>query len=142
MVEFTGWFFVLLLNFLILMYVLNILLYKPILNILHEREQVKLDTLNEAKALTVKKDAAIESLKKDLSFAHDLAKKEFSKLKEEGLIKQKEIIGKAQEEANKRFSAAAKEIASEVGKVKSTLMTEINTYAEVIIDKLVYEHRK
>lgn len=141
MVEFTGWFFVLLANFLVLLYVLNVLLYKPVINMLQERERVKSDSLTEAKALLAKKDAAVESLKKDLAIAHEQAKKEFNKFKEEGLSIRKEIVDKAQEESIKRFSGAVKEIVAEVEKVKSSLKAEIDSYADVIIERLVHERK-
>ncbi|KJU82928.1 ATPase, F0 complex, subunit B/B', bacterial and chloroplast [Candidatus Magnetobacterium bavaricum] len=141
MVEFSGWFFVLLANFLVLLVVLDELLYKPVINMLIERDRVKLNSLREAMDLLAKKDAAFESLKRDLADAHEQAKKEYMKLKEEGVLKRKEIVEKAQEEAIKKFSGAVKEIASEVDKVRSSLKTEIDSYADAIIERLVYERK-
>ncbi|KJU83505.1 ATPase, F0 complex, subunit B/B', bacterial and chloroplast [Candidatus Magnetobacterium bavaricum] len=141
MVEFTGWFFVLLGNFLVLLFVLDELLYKPVINMLIERDRVKLNSLREARDLLAKKDAAFESFKKDLAAAHEQARKEYMRLKEEGISKRKEIVGKAQEEAIKKFSEAIKEIASEIEKVRSSLKTEISLYADIIIERLVYERK-
>ena len=56
MLEFNQWFFVLLANFLVLLFVLNHILFQPLAKIMRERESATIGALDEAKSMTRKKD--------------------------------------------------------------------------------------
>ena len=55
MLGLNKWFFVLLLNFLALLYVLNIILFKPLLKLFSHRENSIKDSLNAARDMDKKK---------------------------------------------------------------------------------------
>ena len=137
MLEFNKWFFVLLANFLILLYLLNIILFKPLLAMFKERENATEGSLKAADELRQKKDEATLKLKKELSNARDEAKELYNSIKNEGLEQQKELMGKAQEEALIMLDEARKKLKEEASKVRVTLKEEVDRYSEEIANKLV-----
>lgn len=137
MLEFNQWFFVLLANFLILFFILSAILFKPLARIFEERQKATTGALNEAKMLNEKKDEAISKMNAELLAAKNNAKKIFDALREEGLLKQKEIIAKTEAEASEMIEKAKKELQEEVQKVRAALRADIEKFSEEIVNKLV-----
>ncbi|MBF0564285.1 MAG: hypothetical protein HQK89_03490 [Nitrospirae bacterium] len=140
MIELNGWFFVLVANFLILMYLLNLLLFKPLITMFKERERIRASVLEEARSLEMKADKAMTALKTEMAIAHDKANAEFMKLRQEGLIIQKELITKSHDESVKLLSVALKEISVKGQEARLSLKEDIQRYADEIVNKLLYEH--
>lgn len=137
MLEFNQWFFVLLANFLVLFFILSAILFKPLAKIFKQREEATVGALNEAKMLNEKKDEAIAKMDAELLNAKNNAKQIFNALREEGLLKQKEILSKAEAEAVDMLEKAKKELQEEVQKARVALRVDIDKFSEEIVNKLV-----
>ncbi|MEC4685906.1 MAG: ATP synthase F0 subunit B [Nitrospirota bacterium] len=137
MLELNKWFFVQLANFLILLFLLNILLFRPLLNLFKERKENIDGAIEEAKRLNEKKDEELARFNKELSDAREKAKDFYNSLRQEGLLKQKEMIAQAQAEALKEIDAAQAEIRRETEKVRRLLGDDVRRFSEEIVEKLI-----
>lgn len=137
MLEFNQWFFVLLANFLVLLFVLNTILFKPLVKIFKEREIATTGALDEARALSDKKDEAIAKMNAELLSAKSKAKEIFDSLREEGVTRQKEILSKAEAEAVEMIEKARNELQAEAEKARTALKADIEKFSEEIVNKLV-----
>ncbi len=137
MLEFNHWFFVLLANFLVLLFVLNLILFQPLLKIMKEREGATSGALDEAKAMTGKKDEAVARMNAELLAARNMAKAAFDALREQGQAAQKETLSKAEAEALAMIEKARKELRSEAEKARTALKADIEKFSEEIVRKLV-----
>ena len=137
MLEFNQWFFVLLANFLILLFVLNIILFQPIAKIIKERQLATTGALEEAKALTGKKEDAIAAMNAELLTAKTMAKAAFDRLKEQGQAVQKDMLSAAEAQAVELIGQARKELQAEAEKARAALKSDIEKFSEEIARKLV-----
>jgi F-type H+-transporting ATPase subunit b len=137
MLEFNQWFFVLLANFLILLFVLNAILFKPLVRIFKEREAATAGAIDEAKSLSTRKDDAIAKMNAELMSAKIEAKETFDTLREEGVAKQKEMLSKAEAEAVEMIEKARKELQAAAEKARRALKADIEKFSEEIVSKLV-----
>jgi len=135
--EFNQWFFVLLANFLILLFVLNIILFQPIAKIIKERQLATTGALEEAKALTGKKEDAIAAMNAELLTAKTMAKAAFDRLKEQGQAVQKDMLSAAEAQAVELIGQARKELQAEAEKARAALKSDIEKFSEEIARKLV-----
>jgi F-type H+-transporting ATPase subunit b len=130
-------FLILVANFLILLGALNYLLFKPLAQIFKEREAATKGALEEAKALTVKKESSVAAMNAELAETRTKAKSSQNALREEGLAKQKETMSKAEGEALQMIEKARKELQVEAEKARAALKADVETFSEEIIRKLV-----
>ncbi|HTZ17077.1 MAG TPA: ATP synthase F0 subunit B [Dissulfurispiraceae bacterium] len=130
-------FLILVANFLILLGALNYLLFKPLAQIFKEREAATKGALEEAKALTVRKDNSVAAMNAELTEARTKAKTSQNKLRDEGLATQKETMSKAEAEAVQMIEKARKELQAEAEKARAALKADVETFSEEIIRKLV-----
>ena len=137
MLEFNQWFFVLLANFLVLLFVLNLILFQPLAKIMKEREVATTGALDEAKSLTNKKDEAVARMNAELLAARNMAKAAFDTLREQGQARQKETLSKAEAQALSMIEQARKELRSEAEKARAALKADIEKFSEEIVRKLV-----
>lgn len=137
MIELNKWFFVLLVNFLVLLYVLNKILFKPMLKIFSEREDAIKGSLSAANAMTQKKEEAFARLKSELTAAREKAKTTFETIRAEGLNIQKEIFAKAEAEASGILNKARAEIKTEAAKSRLALRADIDKLSDDIVRKLL-----
>lgn len=137
MLEFNKWFFVLALNFIILIFILNAILFKPILKVFKEREDTVKGALDAAKELAAKREEAIAQLNRELAESRTKAKETFEALKAEGINKQKEIVASAEAEATKMLEKARAEIRAEAEKARKALRAEVDKFSDEIVRKLV-----
>lgn len=137
MLEFNQWFFVLVVNFIILLLILNVIFFKPIAKIFKEREMVINSALDEAKAMSAKKEDAITEINTAILLAKNKAKRTFDTLIEEGIIRQKEILTKAEAEAIQIIEKAKIELQAETDRAKAALKTDIEGISSEIMNKLV-----
>ncbi|MBF0554257.1 MAG: ATP synthase F0 subunit B [Nitrospirae bacterium] len=143
MVEFSGvWFVVLVANFLVLLVLLNSILFKPLLGMIKQRQQIRNDSLHEAKSLTEKKEKALQQLKSEMAAAQIKAKEIYTKIRQEGLDTQHGLVAKSHEEAMKRLNGALAEISKEVEKTTAALKGDIEGYADEIVRKLTHGYVK
>ncbi|MBI3592447.1 MAG: ATP synthase F0 subunit B [Nitrospirae bacterium] len=137
MLEFNQWFFVLLANFLILLFILNIILFKPIAKMLKEREGATTGALEKARAMTAKKEDAVAKMNAELTAARNKAKEAFESLREAGQTAQKETMSKAEAQAVEMIEKARKELQAEAEKARAELKADIEKFSEEIVRKLV-----
>jgi F-type H+-transporting ATPase subunit b len=137
MLEFNQWFFVLLANFLILLFALNKILFKPIAKVFKERDAAINGALDEAKSMTAKKDNAVAQMNSELLAAKNKAKETFDSLREEGLSRQKDALSRAEAEAVAMIEKARRELQAETEKARAALKSDIEKFSNEIADRLV-----
>ncbi len=137
MLEFNQWFFVLLANFLVLLFVLNQILFKPLAGISKERESATEGALDEAKAMTAIKDEAVARMNAELLAARNKARDVFSGLREGGQEVQKEAMSKAEAQAVEMIEKARKELQAEAEKARAALKADVERFSDEIVRKLV-----
>jgi len=137
MLEFNNWFFVLMVQFFVLMFILNAILFKPMMELFRQREQKVKSALEEAQLMNEKKEKAIAQMNADLAQAKAQAKQIIDTLREEGLAYQREVVSNAEKEAVQLIEKARAEIKAETEKVRTMLRQEIVRLSEEIVNKLV-----
>lgn len=137
MLEFNNWFFVLMVQFFILMFILNAILFKPMVELFRQREQTVKGALEEAQLMNEKKEKAIAQMNADLAAARAEAKRIINELREEGLTYQREVVSSAEKEAVQMIEKARAEIKAEIERVRILLKQEVDRLSEEIVNKLV-----
>lgn len=137
MLEFNKWFFVLLANFLFLIFILNIILFKPLTRLFEERKEGIDGSLKKAKELTARKEDLMNQLNRELLDANRKAKEIIDRYTQEGKDKQAEILREAEKEAQEVLMKARQEIASATEEARKALREEIEKISEEIVNKLV-----
>lgn len=137
MLDINMWFFVLVLNFLALLFILNIILFKPLLKIFKEREDIVKGSLDAAKDMANRGEESIARLNKELAETRNKAKDVFEALKAEGLQNQKEVLSKAEAEAFQVLEKAKAALKAEAEKARTTLRADVDKFSDEIVRKLV-----
>lgn len=137
MLEFNKWFFVLLVNFIVLLFILNAILFKPLLQIFKEREDSVKGDLDAAKDMKEKSEEGIARLNRELAESRSKAKEIFESLKAEGLGKQREVLSATEAEAVAMLEKARTEIKSDADKARQSLRADVDKFSDEIVRKLV-----
>lgn len=137
MLELNNWFFVLLLNFLVLLYLLNIILFKPLLRLFTEREGTINNSLNAARDLEKKKDEALLQMNRELKDAHKKAREIFETIRVQGIERQRELLEAASSEASGLIHNARTDLKKEAGRVRQQLRADAEKFSDEIVRKLI-----
>ena len=137
MLEFNKWFFVLFINFIVLLFILNAILFKPLLQIFKEREDSVKGDLDAAKDMKEKSEEGIARLNRELAESRSKAKEVFETLKAEGLSKQREVLSATEAEALATLDKARAEIKSDAEKARQSLRSDVDKFSDEIVRKLV-----
>ncbi|MEK6673622.1 MAG: ATP synthase F0 subunit B [Nitrospirota bacterium] len=137
MLELNKWFFVLLLNFLVLLYLLNVILFKPLLRLFTEREGAINNSLNAARDLEKKKDEAVLQMNRELQNARSQAMELFENMRIEGLNRQRELLDTANSEASGLIDNARTDLKKETGRVRQQLRADAEKFSDEIVRKLI-----
>jgi F-type H+-transporting ATPase subunit b len=137
MLEFNKWFFVLVLNFLVLLYVLNIILFKPMLRLFTERENAIKGSLEAAKEMNQRKEDAVAAMKRELKEAVIRSNEIFETMRKQGLERQKEILEGANKHAHDLIEKARGELRAEAGNARQKLRADVEKFSDEIVKKLV-----
>jgi F-type H+-transporting ATPase subunit b len=137
MLDINIWFFVLALNFLVLLFILNTILFKPLLKIFKEREDTVKGSLDAAKDMSNRREETIARMNKELAETRNKAKDVFEALKAEGLQNQKEVLSKAEAEASQVLEKAKADLKAEAEKARTTLRADVDKFSDEIVRKLV-----
>ncbi len=137
MLQFSRWFFVLMLNFFFLVWILNLILFRPFVKIFKERRERVNGDLEAAKQMGAKRDEELARMKKEFELARAKGKELFEGLRTEGLEKQKQALAAAHEEALKRTEKIKGDLAAETEKARQTLRAEVEKFSDSIVEKLV-----
>ncbi len=137
MLELNNWFFVLLLNFLVLLYLLNIILFKPLLRLFTEREDTINNSLNAARDLEKKKDEALLQMNRELKDAHNKAREIYETMRVQGIERQRELLEAASSEASGLIYNARTDLKKEAGRVRQQLHADAEKFSDEIVRKLI-----
>jgi F-type H+-transporting ATPase subunit b len=137
MLDFSNWFFVLLVNFLVLLWVMNRILFRPILKVFDEREQAVDGALEEARKMQEQKDELLEEIRQAYAEARSEAKTQFEAVRQEGLAAQREAMEAAGQEAARIMEEARTKIKGEAEKARASLRGDVEKFSEEIVRKLV-----
>jgi len=137
MIELNKWFFVQLLNFLILTILLNFIFFKPLLRLFKQREDHIKNSLNDAKIIDRRKEELLQQIETRVSEARNQAKTIFEELHREGIEIQKQILDSAKKEAEEMSNKARKELEDTVKKTRENLRREVGTFSKKIVEKMV-----
>jgi F-type H+-transporting ATPase subunit b len=137
MLDFTGWYFVLILNFLALVFILNIILFKPFLKLFKERDNSIGGALNAAKDMDKKREENLSMMQHELREARNKSKEIFESMRREGLNKQKEMLEEANHKARGLIERAREELRSEVERARQKLRADVDKFSDEIVNKLV-----
>jgi len=137
MLEFNKWFFVLFVNFIILLFILNAILFKPMLRIFKEREDSVKGDLDAARDMKEKSEEGIARLNRELAESRSKAKEIFEALKAEGIGKQREVLSAAESEAVATLEKARAEIKADAEKARQSLRADVDKFSDEIVRKLV-----
>jgi F-type H+-transporting ATPase subunit b len=124
-------------NFLVLYFALNWLLFKPLAKLFRERESATRGAMDEAKALTRKKDDAVSAMNAGIAEARSNAKTAREKLREEGVSIQKDSVAGAESEAVAMIEEARTELRAEIVRVRAAMQSDVEQLSEDIVRKLV-----
>ncbi len=137
MLELNKWFFVLLLNFLVLLYVLNIILFKPLVKLFTEREDSIKGSLDAAKEMNQRKEDAMAAMSRELKEAVSKSNAIFETSRKEGLQRQREILEDANKQAHEQIQGAKAELKTEAEKARQKLRADVERFSDEIVKKLV-----
>jgi F-type H+-transporting ATPase subunit b len=130
-------FFVMLINFFVLLFLLNSLLLQPLLKIFKERDDTVKGDLDVARDMGAKREESIARLNRELSDARSKAKETFEALRTEGVQKQKEVLSAAEAEAVSILEKAKAEIKADAEKARQALRSDVDKFSDEIVRKLV-----
>ncbi len=137
MLELNKWFFVLLINFLGLLYILNKILFRPLLRLFKERQDTVKGSLDAAKDMGAKREEGITRLNRELSEARGKAKETFEALKAEALNKNKEVLGAAETELSAMLDNARADVKAKAEKARQALRADVDKFSDEIVRKLL-----
>jgi F-type H+-transporting ATPase subunit b len=137
MLELNKWFFVQMINFLLLLFILNIILFRPILRIFKDRQNSTTGFLEDAKAMHSEKDDLMTQIDAKLSEARSGAKSIFDELSDEGKAAQKQVVGSAQNQSVEINKKAREDIQAATERARAALKGDIESFSKKIVEKLV-----
>ncbi|HAM49579.1 MAG TPA: hypothetical protein DCP92_02355 [Nitrospiraceae bacterium] len=137
MLELNVWFFVLLINFLVLIFILNGILFQPMLRLFQKRDDSIKGSLKMAKEMDVRKEEALLLMSRELQQARNRAKELFESMRKEGMSRQKEMLSAANEQAHDLIEKAKDELKTEAETARKTLRDDVEKFSDEIVKKLV-----
>ena len=137
MLELNKWFFVLLLNFLVLLYVLNIILFKPLLKLFAERDNSIRGALEVAREMTQRREDAAAAMDRELKETVRRSNEIFEAMRKQGLERQKQILEEANRHAHDHIARAKGELKGETEKARQRLRGDVEKFSDEIVKKLV-----
>jgi F-type H+-transporting ATPase subunit b len=137
MLEFNNTFFILVVNFVVLLFILNAILFKPLMRVFKEREDTVKGALDAAKEMSDRKDEGIAKMNSELAEARGKAKGIFESLRAEAVGKQKELLSSTEAEAVATLEKARQEIRADAEKARQSLRADVDKFSDEIVRKLV-----
>ncbi|MCK4357208.1 MAG: F0F1 ATP synthase subunit B [Candidatus Cloacimonetes bacterium] len=134
-IDFT--FFIVILNFILLLIILKKLLYKPLINFLNKRQKQIKDDIENAQKSRDESTKILESQKKMLQEA----RKETRELRNEAIINAKiaseQIINEAHNQKESIIDEAQKMVKAEIKKAKRSIENEIGQFVISLTGKII-----
>jgi F-type H+-transporting ATPase subunit b len=126
--------------FILLFLILRKIAWKPLLTSLHSREQLIVDTIEQAETLKKDAEALIEQNKKNLAEAQAHSMKIINDAKDMANKMRDEILQKSQEESRKMLDQAKAEITQEKESAMADLRHEVSDLAIKAAEKIMNEN--
>lgn len=137
MLELNKWFFVQVINFLLLIILLNQILFKPLLRLFKERQDHVKNSLDRAKSMDKEREDLLNKINTKLFEARNQAKTILEGLKKEGINMQKELVDATQKDALEISSKAQKELHAESERARKALRADVEKFSNEIVRKLI-----
>jgi len=137
MVDITGWLFVQIANFLVLLVALHILLFKPLLSIMQERQQAVSGAFTDSKSAQEKVQSLLEQYNASLADSKQKAAAAYNTLYQQGLDAQRDMIAAERSKASEQLDKARGEIAAATASARSEIRKEAETLSKDISAKLL-----
>ena len=135
LIDLDGTFFVQLGLFLLTLFVLSRSLFGPYLKMRSDREHSIAGARKQATAMGEKARGIVEDYEKQLGEAKRRGNEERNKLHQEGVARERELLGKARAEAQSALDLARKKIVTDTAAGKSLLVTEASQLARKVASK-------
>lgn len=123
--------------FFILYFVLNALLYKPVLKVINERNKNIEGAKKEASDMEAELQKRLLGYENRLSEAKAKAQEERLRIRQEGLDKEKELLGNARESSQAGLLEAKTMLEQEARSVRVRLKEESKTISKDIAEKIL-----
>jgi F-type H+-transporting ATPase subunit b len=137
MVDITGWLFVQIANFLVLLVALHILLFKPLLAIMQERQQTISGAFTDAKSAQEKVQVLLEQYNSSLAESKQKAAAAYNALYQQGLDAQRDMISAERTKASEQLDKARGEIVAASASARTEIRTEAEKLSQDISSKLL-----
>lgn len=137
MLELNKWFFVLLVNFLVLLYVLNLILFKPFIKLFTDRKNTIQGALDAARDMEARNEEALLQMNSELKAAREKARQLYESMVKEGAARQNELLDSANKEAHSLIEEARQELQSETEKARQKLREKVSGFSGEIVRKLI-----
>jgi len=137
MVDITGWLFVQIANFIVLLVALHFLLFKPLLSIMQERQQAVSGAFTDSKSAQEKAQSLLEQYNASLADSKQKATAAYTALYQQGLDAQREMIAAERSKASEQLDKARAEIAAATAAARSEIRSEAEKLSNEISAKLL-----
>lgn len=124
-------------GFFVLYFVLNTLLYKPVLKVLEERNKNIEGTKKEALDMEAEIQKRLLDYENRLNEAKAKAQEERLRIRQEGIDKEKEMMGSARENSQAGLLEAKTKLEQEAKSVRLRLKEESKTISRDIVEKIL-----
>lgn len=129
--------FILIINFLFLLFVLNIIFYRPIRRILGRRSEEVKGLHKSIEDYREKSDQYVKDLEESYKGARGEGFKEKDRLKKAGTETEKEILQEAISSAETKIGKAKDEIDRSITDVRQSLEDELNMFSKELAEKML-----
>jgi F-type H+-transporting ATPase subunit b len=129
--------FILIINFLFLLFVLNIIFYRPIRRILGRRSEEVKGLHKSIEDYREKSDQYVKDLEESYKRARGEGFKEKDRLKKAGTEAEKEILQEAISSAETKIGKAKDEIDCSITDVRQSLEDELNMFSKELAEKIL-----
>ncbi len=129
--------FILIINFLFLLFVLNIIFYRPIRRILGRRSEEVKGLHKSIEDYREKSDQYVKDLEESYKGARGEGFKEKDRLKKAGTETEKEILQEAISSAETKIGKAKDEIDRSITDVRQSLEDELNMFSKELAEKIL-----
>lgn len=126
-----------LLNFLVTMVGLNLLLFKPIREIIRKRKEFMGERLTDIEKFTTQADTKVADYEAALAKARKEATEIRSQFKDEGSVKETELLSAAGQDAASTLKSARAEIDAQAGAALGELKKSVDSFAQKATDKIL-----
>lgn len=137
MIDINWTLFVQIANFLVIIFVLNVIVYKPIRKILKQRK-AKVDGLeNNIQTISTDAEAKNQSFAGGIKEARLKGQQQKEALLQAAADEEKAIVAQINEKAQKDLAAVKENISRDIKSVQVALEKEVDTFADVITQKIL-----